>query len=127
MKKFDVSVEIPGFTSSIYMSEALSEDALARFNETNIAEGTFPEGVNNIVSASVSGDADDIEDDEAKVFVSVSLNVSAKTEEEAAQIAEGTYDLLVSLADALARQAGGSIELDECEPDILEASQAVAA
>lgn len=118
MKNFEVSVEMPGFTGMLDMSEELSADFLAGFNDTKRSEGTFPLCVNSVVSASVSGEQDDIDGDEAKVFVAVRLNVSAKTESEAERIAIGSSGLLARLADILAEQAGGSIELDEGEPDV---------
>lgn len=121
--QFVVRVELAGFTSVLDMHEELSADFLAGFNATKIAERTFPEGVNSVVSASVSGDADDIENDEAKVFVSVGLNVSATSSGEAERIATNSLRLLANLADALAEQAGGSIELEEGAPDVDEVEQ----
>lgn len=123
MKQFEVEVEMPGFTSMLDISEELTADFLAGFNETKVAEGIFPKGVNSVVSASVSGDSDDIDGGEAKVFVVVRLNVSAKTEAEAERIATGASGLLTSLADVLAGQADGNLELDEGTPDVNEVEE----
>lgn len=126
MKQFEVSVEMPGFTSMLDMKEELSADFLAGFNDTKLAEGKFTKGVNFVVSASVSGDSDDIEDGEAKVFVAIKLNVSAQTDDAAERVATDSRRLLVSLADVLAEQAGGSIGLDEGEHDVVEVEELVA-
>lgn len=129
VKKYDVSLEMPGFTSFVHLQEELSDDFLGGFNDTSLAEGTFPDGVNRIVRASVSGDSDDIEDGEAKVFVSVTLNVSAGTKKEAERIALGARGLFATLADILAEQADGGdiLELDECEPDVMDIEEVTAA
>lgn len=117
-KSFDVSIEMPGFTRTTDLSEELSPCFLEGFSETCRAENTFPAGVDSVLSASVSGDRDDIEDDEAKVFVRATLRVLAQSETEAERIGARCDRLIATLADILASQSGASIELDEGAPDV---------
>lgn len=124
MKGFEVGVELAGYTSLLDMSATLSEEFLAGFNETMTAEGTFPAGVTGVISASVSGDSDDIDDGDAKVFVAVRLKVSAVTEAAAEQLACKSFDLLAGLADVLAGQAGAGLDLERGDLEVTEVTDA---
>lgn len=123
LKRFRVNIEQSGFTRLLDMNEQLSPDFIAGYNETKVAEETFPEGVSSVVSASVSGDSDDVYAGEAKVFVSITLNVSAHTEDDAKRVATNDCRLIAHLADILAMQACADIDLEEGVPEVIDVEE----
>ncbi|MDN7577379.1 hypothetical protein QZM25_32720 [Burkholderia contaminans] len=106
---FDVQFEDVGFTTSDLTNREICDLEAQSFTETALREKTLPERVVAIVRGYITED-DNQEVDEKKVFACVTLRVRAENED-AAENFRPPKALLTTLADMMARETDGGIDL----------------
>ncbi|VWC79205.1 hypothetical protein BLA39750_01072 [Burkholderia lata] len=106
---FDVQFEDVGFTSSDLADREMSDLEAQRFTESVISAETLPDPVVAIVRGYITED-DNQDSDEKKVFACVTLRVRAANDE-AAEDYRPPRALLAAVAEMMAREADGSIDL----------------
>ncbi|TES73098.1 hypothetical protein E2P84_22325 [Burkholderia cepacia] len=106
---FDVQFEDVGFTSSNLTNCEICDLRAQRFTETAISEKTLPERVVAIVRGCITED-DNQDGSEKKVFVCVTLRVRAENDD-AAENFRPPKALLTTLADMMARETDGGVDL----------------
>lgn len=110
MPFFEVTYEDVGFTRDDTSGCELSEQYLQGYSETKVAENGFPEHVKAITKAYVTTDDGQEGEEEAKVFLPVTLVVEAESEEAARplRIPENT---LTEIADCAIKEGGDDVEI----------------
>ncbi|MGA0553883.1 hypothetical protein ACO2TQ_35165 [Burkholderia sp. OKR4-1] len=106
---FDVQFEDVGFTSSDLADREMSDLEAQRFTESAISAETLPDPVVAIVRGYITED-DNQDSDEKKVFACVTIRVRAANDEEAEDF-RPPRTLLATVAETMAREADGSIDL----------------
>lgn len=110
MREFDVQFEDVGFTGSDLSDRELTESEAKGFTETAVEEKTLPEGVVAVVRGYITED-DNQTGDEKKVFSCVILRVRAE-DEEAAEAFVPPKAFLAKLADMMATDTDGNLDLE---------------
>lgn len=107
--EFDIQFEDMGFTSSDLTDRELSDVEAQSFTEAAIKENTLPEGVVAVVRGYITED-DNQDGDERKVFACVTLRIRAENDH-AAETFRPPKALLAAMADMMARNPDGGIDL----------------
>ncbi|WP_175047943.1 hypothetical protein [Duganella vulcania] len=111
LMEFDVEFEAVGFTSSDLSDCELTESEAIGFTEVAGKENTLPADVVAVIRGHISEDDGQDDDDQRKVFVNVTLRIRAK-DEQSAEAFSPPRALLASLADMMATDDAGSVDLE---------------
>lgn len=112
MQKFEVKFDGTSFTSNPDLTELeLGEAELATLNDQLKSRGELPAGVFGVVSASVSPD-DGQEDDDCKVFITITLLMEAENEHQADYLEAPAALMEKVVAALIGDKADDGLELD---------------
>ncbi|WP_176331406.1 hypothetical protein [Burkholderia vietnamiensis] len=109
LRHFDVQFEDVGYTNSDLSDRVLSESEASGFTATAIKERSLPDRVVAVVRGYITED-DHQTGNDRKVFACITLRVAAESEN-AAEDLEPPKALLTQLADMMATDVGGNLDL----------------